>query len=81
MHNANPLCIQDMFLKSRNHLIPCQIHLNLYNRNETQQRLALNRLLISEVSYGMTSPTILKKHISPYLETDCGIGMDQIFTM
>ena len=29
------LCVSKICLKSRNHLIPCEIHLNLYNRNET----------------------------------------------
>ena len=43
--------------------MPCEINLNLYNQNEIQQRLALDGLLISEVIYGMTSPTILTVHI------------------
>ena len=54
------LCISKTCLKSRNHLTPCEIPLNLYNRNETWQHLALDHLPILEVSCGMTSPSILK---------------------
>ena len=54
-------CTSKTCLKSRNHLTPCDIPLNLYNRNETQQHLALDHLPISEVSCGMTFPSILKK--------------------
>ena len=56
-------CVFKICLKSRYHLTPCEIPLNLYNRNGTQQRLALDRSLISEVNCGMTSPGILKVQI------------------
>ena len=44
------LCVSRVCFNSRNNLNPCDIPLNSYNRNETQHVLALNRLLIWEVS-------------------------------
>ena len=32
------ICVSKICLKSRNHLIPCEIHLNLYNRNVQSKR-------------------------------------------
>ena len=45
------------------YVIPCEIHLNLSNRNDKKTTLVLHRLLILEISYGMTSPTNLNMQI------------------
>ena len=40
------LCVSKICLKSRNHLIPCEIPLNVYKQNETQELLAIDRSFI-----------------------------------
>ena len=83
IHNSSPWYIQDMFeIKKSSYSMRDSSKILYYNRNETQQHLALDQLRIPEVSCGMTFPSILKKgQILPYSEIDYGIGMDPTLMM